>query len=74
MYEQIARDIYVDMNQLMIILQTLGTPAHTDIHHVTHPDALAFLKDLAPRKGVPFKDLFPRASPIGIYISLCLIH
>jgi serine/threonine protein kinase len=38
-------------------------PADEDMTHVTHKEALKYLKQLPKKKPVPFKNLFPKATP-----------
>lgn len=51
------------LNQLNLITDAIGTPSDEDIKHVTHKEALRYLKQLPKKKPVPLRVLFPKAAP-----------
>ncbi|KAL0482329.1 mitogen-activated protein kinase [Acrasis kona] len=52
---------YID--QLNLITDALGVPTDEEMAHITHKDALRYLKQLPKKKPIPFKQLFPVATP-----------
>lgn len=54
------------LSQLELIIKALGKPSSEDYAHVTHKEALRYVKNLKPKEGIPFKALFPSANPLEL--------
>lgn len=54
------------IHQIQLITDDLGTPQPPDYQHVTHKEALKFVKQLKKKKTVPLSSLFPTASVLEI--------
>lgn len=52
----------LDINQLNLITDALGVPAEEDMTHITHKEALRYLKQLPKKKPMPLRQLFPKAT------------
>ena len=51
------------LHQLNLITDALGTPSEEDMTHITHSEALRYLKTLPKKKPIPLRVLFPKATP-----------
>ncbi len=54
-----------------LIFETLGTPSKEDMAFVTNDNAMHYITSLPPRPKKNFYELFPKASPLGQFLS-CL--
>lgn len=54
---------YID--QLNLILQTLGTPDESTLDRVGSERACQYIRSLPRSEKVPFAELFPNAEPSG---------
>jgi len=54
------------MHQLHLIIDILGTPSHADTEYIASEKAKQYIRSLPPKRGVPFRQLFPRASPAAL--------
>jgi len=55
---------YID--QLNLILQTLGTPEEATLDRVGSERACQYIRSLPKSEKVPFAELFPKAEPAGM--------
>lgn len=51
------------MHQLHLIIDILGTPKRSDTDYIASSKAKTYIRSLPVKQGVPFKKLFPNASP-----------
>lgn len=54
------------VEQINLILDTVGTPSREDLNFVTNKDALEYLLSLKKRDKVPFNRVIPVANPLAI--------
>jgi len=54
---------YID--QLNLILQTLGTPEEATLDRVGSERACQYIRSLPKSEKIPFAELFPKAEPAG---------
>jgi len=59
---------YID--QLNLILQTLGTPDESTLDRVGSERACQYIRSLPKSEKVPFAELFPNAEPSGKPLSV----
>eukprot|EP01083_Nonionella_stella_P075133 204060_1 len=52
------------IHQLNLIFDVLGTPDPSDMTWITNEKALIYIKNLPKKQKVPFRVLFPKASPL----------
>jgi len=51
------------LQQLRLIIETLGNPSEKDLKVIKNPQAVEYIKALPKRKKVEFKQLYPEANP-----------
>ncbi len=54
------------LDQLHLIIETLGTPSLADTEYIASQKARAYIHSLPLKSGVPFAQLFPDASPAAL--------
>jgi len=54
------------LQQLRLIIETLGEPSASDLAVVENPSAVDYIKALPKKPKVPFETLYPNANPLAI--------
>jgi len=54
------------LQQLRLIIETLGTPSDADLSIISNRQAVEYIKAMPKREAVPFEDIFPDASADAI--------
>jgi len=54
------------LQQLRLIIETLGEPSPSDLAVVENPSAVDYIKALPKKPKVPFETLYPNANPLAI--------
>jgi len=60
--ENIEQKIDDSHNQLELILNVLGTPTIDEFYAITSRRSKEYIRSLAFRKKIPFRELYPKAS------------
>ncbi|GFR44869.1 hypothetical protein Agub_g6212, partial [Astrephomene gubernaculifera] len=63
---------YVD--QLKLIIKTLGPPSEDDLTFITSQKARAYIRALPPSEKVNFRKKFPDADPLAIDLMEKMLH
>jgi len=54
------------LQQLRLIIETLGAPSTKDLQIIENPQAVEYIKHLPNKEKVPFSTLYPQANPLAI--------
>jgi hypothetical protein len=64
--ENVEQKLINSHNQLQLILDVLGTPTIDEFYAITSRRSKEYIRSLAFRKKIPFKQLYPKASDEAI--------
>ena len=54
------------VHQLELIFDVIGTPRKEEAAYIKNAQAITFLRNLKPKRGVPFHTLYPSAVEPGL--------
>ena len=54
------------LQQLRLIIETLGEPSASDLAIIENPQAVEYIQALPKKPKVPFSALYPNANPLAI--------
>jgi len=58
---------HLDIHQMNLIFDTLGTPEKKDMDFVTNENAVHYINGLKKKPRKNFRKLFPKANPLGMW-------
>src|SRR6202012_3406674 len=66
--------IILDVSQLNLILDLLGTPSTENMNRIKSKRARHYIQNLPKKPGIPLKSIFPHANPLATDLLQKMLH